>query len=248
MSDYELFYWSVPFRGQFVRAVLAYAGKSWTEGGDGAIGTLMDKAARDMPVPFMGPPMLIDKKADFAIAQMPAVILYLGETLDLMPTAPALRALTMKIVNDSNDVLDEITLDGGRQMWTQKSWRDFVPRLERWMSFWEETGRRHGLKAESGFLLGGEAAGIADIVTATLWSTMGDRFEKIETLFQKTAPLTAALTRRVAALPPLAKLADRARQDYGDAYCGGQIEASLRKVLAGWSPRGPRKRAAPAST
>jgi len=28
MPDYELYYWSVPFRGQFVRAVLAYAGKS----------------------------------------------------------------------------------------------------------------------------------------------------------------------------------------------------------------------------
>ncbi|MBS0284935.1 MAG: glutathione S-transferase, partial [Proteobacteria bacterium] len=42
---------------------------------------------------------------------------------------------------------------------------------------------------------------------------------------------TAALTRRVAALPPLVKLAAKARQDYGNAYCGGQIEASLRKVL-----------------
>ena len=37
MSDYELYYWSVPFRGQFVRAVLAYAGKTWREGGDEAI-------------------------------------------------------------------------------------------------------------------------------------------------------------------------------------------------------------------
>ncbi len=43
--------------------------------------------------------------------------------------------------------------------------------------------------------------------------------------------MTAALTRRVAALPPLAKLAAKARKDYGDTYCGGQIEASLRKVL-----------------
>ncbi len=30
MSDYDLYYWAIPFRGQFVRAVLAYAGKSWT--------------------------------------------------------------------------------------------------------------------------------------------------------------------------------------------------------------------------
>lgn len=231
MSDYDLYYWSVPFRGQFVRAVLAHAGKSWTEGGDGAIAKLMGGPVRDMPVPFMGPPLLIDKSANFAIAEMPAIVLYLGETLDLMPTTPALRALTMKVVADANDVLDEITLDGGRQMWTPKRWRDFVPRLRKWMSFWEETGRRHGLKPDSGFLLGGDAPGVADIVTATLWSTMAERFHKIEVILEDAAPMTSALTRRVAQLPPLAKLAAKARDDYGDAYCGGQIEASLRKVL-----------------
>jgi glutathione S-transferase len=231
MSDYDLYYWSAPFRGQFVRAVLAYAGKTWTESGDAAISKLMGLPVKDMPVPFMGPPMLIDRKAEFAIAQMPAVVFYLGETLDLMPATPALRALTMKIVNDANDVIDEITLDGGREMWTEKRWHDFVPRLKKWMSFWEETGRRHGLKADSGFLLGGEAPGIADVVTATLWSTMADRFRKIEAILEDAAPMTACLTRRVSDMPPLAKLAAQARQDYGDAYCGGQIEASLRKVL-----------------
>ena len=231
MSDYKLYYWSVPFRGQFVRAVLAYAGKSWDEAGDDAISKLMEGPVKTMPVPFMGPPLLIDKRADFAIAQMPAIVLYLGETLDLMPATPALRALTMKIVNDANDVIDEITLDGGREMWTEKRWQDFVPRLKKWMSIWEETGRRHGLKADSGFLLGGKAPGIADVVTAILWSTMADRFPEIEAILKDTAPITAALTRRVADLPPLVKLAAKARRDYGKSYCGGQIEASLRKVL-----------------
>ncbi|HYP62301.1 MAG TPA: glutathione S-transferase [Acidocella sp.] len=231
MPDYELYYWSVPFRGQFVRAVLAHAGKDWTEGGGAAIPKLMDSPVKRMPVPFMGPPLLIDKKADFAIAQMPAIILYLGETLGLLPATPALRALTMKTVNDANDVIDEITLDGGRLMWTKKSWKEFTPRLRKWMSFWEETGRRHGLTAESGYLLGGEAPGIADVVMATLWSTMTERFDKIEAILEDEAPMTAALTRRVAALPAQAKLAAKAKRDYGDSYCGGQIEASLRKVL-----------------
>lgn len=27
--------------------------------------------------------------------------------------------MTMKVVNDANDVIDEITLNGGRQMWTE---------------------------------------------------------------------------------------------------------------------------------
>jgi glutathione S-transferase len=232
MSDYDLYYWPVPFRGQFVRAVLAFAGKSWTEGDADAIAALMDGPVTQMPVPFMGPPLLIDRKADFAIAEMPAIIFYLGETLDLLPATPALRAMTMKIVNDANDVIDEITLDGGREMWTAKRWQDFVPRLEKWMSFWEETGRRHGLKADAGFLLGGEAPGLADVVTAILWSTMADRFDKIEAILKTAAPMTTALSRRVGGLPPLAKLAAKARQDYGDAYCGGQIEASLRKVLS----------------
>jgi len=231
MSDYDLYYWSVPFRGQFVRAVLAYAGKTWTEHDDAVILKLMDMPVKEMPVPFMGPPVLIDTRADRAISEMPAVVLYLGETLSLMPATPALRALTMKIVNDANDVIDEITLDGGRQMWTKKRWRDFVPRLQKWMSIWEETGRRNGLEMDSGVLLGGGTPGIADLVTATLWSTMADRFAKIDTILEDAAPMTAALTRRIANLPPLAKLAAQARQDYGNAYCGGLIEASLRKIL-----------------
>lgn len=231
MSDYELYYWPIPFRGQFVRAVLAFAGKTWTEAEGDAIAALMGGPVKDMPVPFMGPPLLVDKTADFAIAQMPAVVLYLGETLHLMPGTPALRALTMKIVNDANDVIDEITLDGGRAMWTTEQWDEFVPRLRKWMSFWEETGRRHGLQPDSGFVLGGEAAGLADVVTATLWSTMTDRFGVIGELLHEVAPTTAALVARIAALPALAELAAKARRDYGDAYCGGQIEASLRKVL-----------------
>ena len=231
MSDYDLYYWSVPFRGQFVRAVLAYAGKSWTEGGDVAISDLMGAPVKKMPVPFMGPPLLVDKKAGFAIAEMPAIILYLGETLDLLPKTPPLRAITMKIVNDANDVIDELTLDGGREMWTEKRWQDFVPRLKKWMALWEQTGERNGLTADSGYLLGGEQPGIADVVTATLWSTMADRFPIIGTILGESAPKTAALTRRITALPPLAKLAAKAQKDYGDAYCGGRIEASLRKVL-----------------
>lgn len=231
MQDYTLYYWSVPFRGQFVRAVLAWTGKAWREAGDDQIQKLMEEQVGRMPVPFMGPPLLIDNTNRFAIAQMPAIILYLGETLGLMPATPALRALTMKVVNDANDVIDEITLQGGQSMWTQERWREFVPRLRKWMSFWEETGRRHGLTADAGFLLGGVVPGIADVVTATLWTTMADRFPVIASIFDETAPLTSALARRVSSLPALVELAEKARREYGDeAYCGGQIGTALRKV------------------
>lgn len=229
MSDYTLYYWSVPFRGQFVRAVLAFAGKSWHEAGDGQTSKLINASAEDMPVPFMGPPLLIDNSNNFAISQMPAIVLYLGDTLGAM-NEPTLRALTIKTVNDANDVIDEITLQGGQQMWNEERWAEFVPRLKKWMALWEETGRRNGLTIESGYLLGTENPGIADIVTATLWTTMTDRLSDVVPLLEETAPLTNALSRRVSALPALKQLADKAREDYGDAYCGGEIEASLRRV------------------
>jgi glutathione S-transferase len=231
MSDYDFYYWSVPFRGQFVRAVLTYAGKTWTESSDDSIRKMCKGPIEDLAVPFMGPPMLVDKKADFAIAEMPAIVLYLGETLDLLPATPALRALTIKTVNDANDVIDEITLEGGKEIWTEKRWQVFIPRLKKWMSVWEETGRRHDLKEDSGFMLGGDKPGIADVVTATLWTTMADRFGKIDAVLQEAAPLTAALSQRVSSLPALVNLATRARADYGDAYCGGEIGDSMRKVL-----------------
>ena len=57
MSDYDLYYWSVPFRGQFVRAVLTFAGKTRT--------VADERTIKRMPVPFMGPkPLATPATAD----------------------------------------------------------------------------------------------------------------------------------------------------------------------------------------
>ena len=231
MSDYELHYWQLPFRGQFIRAILAHAGKRWDEFDDGAVGKIMDEDVHKQPIPFKGPPMLVDKRSGFAIAQMPAIAYWLGETLDLLPPDVNGKALTLKVVNDCNDIIDELTIDGGKQMWTPNRWKEFLPRLERWMAIFEETGRRHHLHADSGFLLGGTRPGVADIVTATLWSTAGDRFPKIARLLATHAPAVAGLTRRLAAEPALANLAQVSREQFGDGYCGGEIEKSLRRLI-----------------
>jgi glutathione S-transferase len=60
---------------------------------------------------------------------------------------------------------------------------------------------------------------------------MTDRFRNIEAILGETAPMTAALARRIADMPPLAKLTSHVQQDHSDAYCGGPIETSLRKIL-----------------
>ena len=231
MSDYELHYWQLPFRGQFIRAILAFAGKRWDEFDDAATARIMDEYLHEQPIPFKGPPMLVDKRSGFALAQMPAIAYWLGETLDLLPADVNGKALSLKVVNDCNDIIDELTIDGGKQMWTPQRWKEFLPRLERWMAIFEETGRRHRLTADAGFLLGGARPGVADIVTATLWSTAGDRFPKIARLLAAHAPAVAGLTRRLAAEPALANLAAVSRGRFGDGYCGGEIEKSLRRVI-----------------
>ena len=233
MADYDLYYWPVPFRGQFIRAVLAYAGKSWDEHDAGEIGELMGLDPADQPIAFMGPPVLIEARSGLALSQMPAITIYLGDTLGLIADEPARRAVTAKVVNDANDVIDELTLDGGRQMWTEARWEEFIPRLERWMAIWEATAIRHGMKQDGGHLLGTAQAGVADIVTSILWSTMADRFAPIGKMLDATAPLTAALTRRMQAIPALAGLQEASFKRYGQAYCGGEIEKSLRRVLGG---------------
>ncbi len=230
MADYTLIYWPVPFRGQFIRAILAFAGKTWDESDD--VGKLTAAPPAEQPVPFMGPPVLIDESTGFRLSQMSAIALYLGEKLDLLPKSLEERSTSLKIVNDANDVIDDITNDGGRVMWTPDSWKAYIPRLERWMEIFEVTARDNGVTEESGFLFG-SSAGIADIVTTTLWWTLADRFPSIGDRLRDKAPLIAGLTQRLSATPPFQNLIAFSNQRFGRVYCGGQIEASMRKVING---------------
>ena len=82
-------------------------------------------------------------------------------------------------------------------------------------------------------MLGTSEAGVADIVTATLWGVMADRFPPIGDILRSQAPNVAGLTRRMMATKPLKDLMTWSNDRFGGAYCGGQIEASLRKVMDG---------------
>ena len=110
--------------------------------------------------------------------------------------------------------------------WTEEG-NEAISRLIKGpVSFWEETSRRHGPKPDAGYLLGGKVPDVADIVTATRWSTMIYRLPPLGKTLERVALMTAASSRRIASIPALAALADKARADYDNAY-----EASLRKVL-----------------
>ncbi|MFD2815944.1 hypothetical protein ACFSYD_18690 [Paracoccus aerius] len=93
MPDFTLYYWPVPFRGEFVRAILAHVGASVDEPGSDAISAMMSMDTRDQPVPHMAPPMLVDNVSGKAVAEMPAICFWLGERFELLPADPHPRPL-----------------------------------------------------------------------------------------------------------------------------------------------------------
>lgn len=231
MTDYTLYYWPIPFRGQFVRSVLAHVGADWQEAGIEDLVAQKDDVPANQLCPHMGPPVLTDHAAGCSLAQMPAILTYLGRKHGLTGDDPLGEALTAKVAADANDVLCEITLYNGAQMWTREAWDAFLPRLRRWMSIFEETGRRHGMTAEAGCLLGTDVPGIADLTTHALWGTMTAKLPPLRSMLDETAPAVAGLSDRIAARPEQAELRARSDTEYGDGWCGGQIEASIRAML-----------------
>jgi glutathione S-transferase len=223
MADFTLYYWPVPFRGEFIRAVLAHEGAAVDEPDSDAVSDMMSRDPRSQPAPHMAPPMLVHNPSGEAVAEMPAICFWIGERFGLMPCDPHARAVTLKMVNDANDVLDEMTLDGGRSMWTEEAWAEYQPRLRRWMRIWEATHERGWLPEDK--------VGLAQIVTATLWGVMTDRLPDLRPVLEVEAPDIAQLTDRLRESSALAAQANDSRTRFGDAWCGGDIGKSLRLVL-----------------
>ena len=231
MTDYTLYYWPVPFRGQFVRSVLAHVGAAWAEASIDDLIALKDDEPARQPVPHMGPPVLTDHSANLSLAQTQAILTYLGDKYALIPSDAARAAVTAKLIADANDVLCEMTLNNGAQMWTNAKWDAFRPRLARWMAIFEAHGRQHGLTNDAGHVLGTEAPGLADLVTHILWGVMTAKLPALRPLLDASAPAVAALSNRIGALPAQRELRARSDAEYGDEWCSGQIEVSLRAVI-----------------
>lgn len=217
MTDYTLNYWPIPFRGHFIRYILAHAGASWDE-------AVIDPAAQDYPVLAM--PLITDHATGTQLSQAPAILMYLGRKHGLI----ADRDETLRLICDAMDVLGEITRFNGAQMWDRPAWEAFTgSRLRRWMALHERLGAGHGLTAATGYVLGTTAPTLADLTLAALWHTMVDKLPGLRPLLHETAPGIEGLVDRIAARDEIAAM----RADWpGAPYCGGQIEESLREMLA----------------
>lgn len=217
MTDYTLHYWPIPFRGHFIRIVLAHVGATWDE-------SAIDPQAQDYPM--MAMPLLVDHATGTRLSQAPAILMYLGRKHGLIAEPDQ----TLRLICDAMDVLYEITRGHGAQMWDRAAWQAFSSqRLARWMGLHERLARAQGASGSAGQFFG-DTPTLADLALTALWHTMIDKLPGLRPLLHAHAPTIEAGVDRIAARPEIAAM----RAGWQTApYCGGQIEASLRAMLEG---------------
>ncbi|MDJ0917983.1 MAG: glutathione S-transferase family protein [Woeseiaceae bacterium] len=222
---FKLYYWPLPFRGCFVSYLFAYRDVPLLEIADfEEISDLQISHPSDQDVPFMGPPVLSDLESGRSLSQMPAIVLYVAGELDLIPEDPFDAAMCMKVLMDCNDVLMEICRYNGSIMWERDTWTEFRSnRLPRWLDIFEESLKRG--------LFGRDAVSFADIGVYALFGNMIRCLPELEPDLRTRAPGTHAICQRIGSKPSLAKFVADEEREYGNLYCGGQIEQSIRRML-----------------
>lgn len=225
-AQYQLYYWRIPFRGCFISYQFAYADEPLLMSNDFTdIRNLMAQPPAEQPIPFVGPPVLIELSTGRAINQMPAIVLYIAEKLNLKPQNAFETAMCTKVLMDCNDVLMEICCYNGSSMWQRENWINFrTERFPKWLRLFEESLNR-------GFI-GREQVTFADIAVFALFGNMMRCLTELEVDIRHHAPNIYALCKKIGSQPSLKKKVESEAEQFGQTYCGGQIEESIRKMLA----------------
>lgn len=229
---YTLYYWPVPFRGDFIRLLLVEVGAAYTEATPEETLDLCSRDPAAQPFPAMAPPILHDPEGDIFIAQMPAIVMYLAKKFSLWPQAPLESALCLKLLLDSNDVLADITNLNGTVMWEYSTWQAFRQnRLKRWLQLFEQTRQQFGPNSTHASLGGGEQLSLGDLVIYALWGTMIRCLPDLRFDCQQHAPGIVHRCQQLEGRRKIQKFVQGQVERYGDLYCGGHIEASIRTML-----------------
>jgi glutathione S-transferase len=223
---FQLLYWPLPFRGCFISYLFAFRDVPLLQENDyDQIAELKNQEPGDQDVPFMGPPVLRDLESGRSLSQMPAIVLGVSGELGLLPDDTFDAAMCMKILMDCNDVLMEICRYNGTSMWDREEWTAFrTARLPRWLDLFEESLRR-------GYL-GGDSVTFADVGVYALFGNMVRCLPELEPDLSGRAPGIHSLCRRIGSETSLAAFVRDEERRYGKLYCGGQIEESIRAMLA----------------
>lgn len=223
---FRLYYWPIAFRGCFVSYLFAYRDAPLDLETDiEEIDRLRTVDPREQHVPYMGPPVLTDLKTGRSISQMPAIVLYASRELDLMPADHFDLSMAMKVLMDCNDVLMEICRYNGSMMWEREQWLEFrSSRLPRWLQIFQESLQRG--------TIGKDEASFADLGVYALFGNMMRCLPELAPDILRHAPGVHALCHRIGSRLSLARYVAEEEKSYGNLYCGGQIEQSIRKMLA----------------
>eukprot|EP00931_Biecheleriopsis_adriatica_P108342 TRINITY_DN82651_c0_g1_i1.p1 TRINITY_DN82651_c0_g1~~TRINITY_DN82651_c0_g1_i1.p1 ORF type:complete len:378 (-),score=36.58 TRINITY_DN82651_c0_g1_i1:9-1142(-) len=237
---YTLYYWPIPARGVFIRSLLAFTNTPFEEAPMEEVTRIYAQPPHKQPVPFRAPPILVDHEAsDFAVSQLVAIVHYVATKEGLMPEDLTKQSLALKIVCDANDVLAEIwrangdiTKNGEYVMWDQLAWDTFRNgRFIRWLQQFEALADRFGCTLASGFVLGTPSATLADLTCWSLWATMARCLPELRKPIYEHAPILMALCDRLERNSGLTTLVAKERKVWGELYCGGMIEKSIRQML-----------------
>ncbi|MEM9404129.1 MAG: glutathione S-transferase family protein [Pseudomonadota bacterium] len=223
---FHLYYWPIPFRGCFVSYLFAYRDVPLRQtAGFDEIRAMQNTALSEQPVPFVGPPILQDLQTGQTLSQMPAIVLYASHELDLLPSDSYEQALAMKVLMDCNDVLMEICRYNGSMMWEREAWLRFRgERLPYWLELFDESLRRGHV--------GTANVSFADIGVHALFGNMMRCLPALEPDVREHAPGIHRHCARIGGSPTLAAYIASEAERFGDLYCGGQIEQSIRSMLA----------------
>ena len=235
---FKFYYWPIGFRGNFIRCLLAFKGIPFTECPVSELVPLRNADLRDGATKaiFMAPPLLYDSSHDLYISQMSAIVGHLGRVTGMMPQGLVEQAVTMNVLGNCNDILNEITRQCGFKMWTRKEFETFrSTRLVKWFAIMETTAtRRGGLEMGKGYFFGSIEPTLVDIALFACFATLEEGLPELSRDFRAECPSIAALIDRLRAssdsLTQLMEIQMRNAPE-GATYCGGQIEKSLREVL-----------------
>ncbi|MEM1082273.1 MAG: hypothetical protein AAGH65_11890 [Pseudomonadota bacterium] len=225
-ADFELYYWPLPFRSCFITYLFAYRDAPLMEVREfDAIEALRHQLVDEQPIPLMGPPMLRDRRTGLVLSQMPAIVLHVSRALDLLPESDDEFAMGMKILMDCNDVLMEICRYNGSSMWAHEDWIEFrTQRFPRWLSLFEALHRRGHIGQSSVYF--------ADIAVYALFGNMIRCLPELEQDLLTHAPRIHAHCEWLARQASMARYVAFDQERYGQLYCDGQIEQSIRSMLA----------------
>ena len=230
---YKLYYWPIYFRGDFIRLILEDAGVEYKEEPPKEIIKIKNLPVKQQPLPAMAPPFFHDLENNVFINQMPAIVIYISHKLGYVTKDIVKDSLGLKLVLDCNDILAEITNLNGSKMWNHDDWQEFRNnRLKRWMEIFEEFGKSYGLDSSSGTMLGTENITFADLSTYAVFGTMIRCIPELKADLIKHAPNVGALCDRISSRENISKYLKEKHEIWGDLYCGGQIEKSIREMIS----------------